>query len=74
MRARIFSLGRRPCAAFMLSRRCAASDVAGTIETCKSSPIAQGPLQIAAGGRAYAFLYAEPGSSAVSVLVVPFEE
>ncbi len=51
-----------------------ASDEAGAIETCKSSPVAQAALEIAVGGRAYAFLYAEPGKPAIKVLVAPFEE
>jgi hypothetical protein len=51
-----------------------ASDEPGAIETCKGEPVAQAALQIAAGGRAYGFLYAEPGKPGVKVLVVPFGE
>ncbi len=50
-----------------------ASAEPGAIETCKNNPVADAPLQLAAGGRAYAFLYAEVGVSKVNLLVVPFE-
>lgn len=51
-----------------------ASDEPGAIETCQGDPVAQAALQSTAAGRAYAFLYAEPGKPEVKVLVVPFEE
>lgn len=51
-----------------------ASDEPGAIETCKSSPVAQAALEITAAGRAYAFLYAEPGKPGIKLLVVPFAD
>ncbi len=51
-----------------------ASGEPGAIETCESGPVAEGVLQVAAGDRAYAFLYAERGSPEIKLLVVPFEE
>lgn len=42
--------------------------------TCQDSPLAQAPLQIAMGGRAYVFIYTEPGESDLNVLVAPFAD
>lgn len=50
-----------------------ASDEPGAIETCQSSPVAEAPLQIAAGDIARVFLHAPLGQSTIEALVVPFE-
>ena len=49
--------------------------------TCQDGPLAQAALEIATGGRAYVFIYAEPGEpdaepgeADLSVLVVPFDD
>lgn len=51
-----------------------ASDEPGVIETCQSSAVAEAPLEIATGGRAYAFLHAATGEADMRVLVVPLGE
>ncbi len=50
-----------------------ASGDPGDIPTCKDDPVASVPLDIAANGRSYVFLYQAPGDTKVQVLVVPFE-
>jgi hypothetical protein len=48
-----------------------APDNPGDIATCKDAPLAKVPLQVSAGDRVYAFLYAKPGDRDVNVLLIP---
>jgi hypothetical protein len=45
----------------------------GEISACDNEPVAQVPLQVAAGDRAYVFLYATPTERQINLLVVPFD-